>query len=104
MAVNPSLTQLFGTGATQTETSITIQKDQLPGLTATANNSAEGIAVAILKRWSLGQDNSADSELAVRIQPPSVAQRGGVTKTLYRYLIDLYAPYTGPTEPDPDDF
>ncbi len=104
MAIDPPLTQLFGSGATQDGTTITIQKAALPGLTAGATNSAEGLAVGIIKRWALGQDVSADSELSVRLQAPSLVQRGGETKTLYRYLVDVYSDYSGPTEPDPDDF
>lgn len=46
----PSLTEVFGAGATQTSTTITIVKSDLAsvGLTATATNSAESLLTAIL--------------------------------------------------------
>lgn len=47
----PTLQDVFGTGATQNSTSITIQKSDLAaaGLTAAATNTAESILVAVLK-------------------------------------------------------
>lgn len=44
----PTLTQVFGAGATQTATTITIVKADLPGLTASATNRAESLIVGIL--------------------------------------------------------
>lgn len=46
----PLLTQIFGAGATQTATTLTIAKADLAtvGLTASANNTAEGLFVALL--------------------------------------------------------
>ncbi|MFM6725706.1 MAG: hypothetical protein ACKPJF_14880 [Dolichospermum sp.] len=46
----PTLTEVFGTGATQTTTTITISKSALAtvGLTASSDNSAEAILAAIL--------------------------------------------------------
>lgn len=43
-----SLNQLFGEGATQTPTMLTISKAGLVGLTASANNTAESLLVGIL--------------------------------------------------------
>lgn len=37
----PSLTEVFGPGATQTATTLTITKADLPGLTAAIDNRAE---------------------------------------------------------------
>lgn len=47
MAV-PSLTDVFGSGATQTATAITTQKSDLPTLTAAADNTGQALLVAIL--------------------------------------------------------
>lgn len=44
----PTLQMIFGTNATQTATTLTIQKADLPQLTATANNSGESLLAAIL--------------------------------------------------------
>lgn len=47
MAV-PTLADIFGPGASQTATSITISKADLPTLTASATNTAQQLLVAIL--------------------------------------------------------
>lgn len=44
----PTLTAVFGPGATQTATTITIAKADLPGLTASATNRAESLLAGIL--------------------------------------------------------
>lgn len=46
----PTITQVFGSGATQTATTLTIHKAALAtvGLTADANNTAESLFVAML--------------------------------------------------------
>lgn len=44
----PTLQQVFGAGATQTATTITITKADLTGLTASATNTAESLFVALL--------------------------------------------------------
>ena len=44
----PSLQQIFGAGATQTATILSIAKADLTGLTATTTNTAESLFVALL--------------------------------------------------------
>lgn len=44
----PTLNEVFGAGAVQDANTITIQKADLTGLAATANNRAEALFVAIL--------------------------------------------------------
>lgn len=44
----PTLVQVFGTGATQDSSTLTIQKSALTGLTASGSNSAEALLVAII--------------------------------------------------------
>jgi hypothetical protein len=44
----PTLTEVFGAGATQTATTITILKSDLTGLTASATNRADALLAAIL--------------------------------------------------------
>lgn len=46
----PSLTDVFGAGATQTATTVTIAKADLPGLTAAATNNGQQILAGILLR------------------------------------------------------
>ena len=68
----PTLTQIFGAGATQTATTLTISKADLTGLTASANNSAESLFVGMLLNAmnSLTQanfDSNPDQSLVVAI-------------------------------------
>lgn len=44
----PTITEVFGAGAVQDLTTITISKASLPGLTATADNRPESLLVGIL--------------------------------------------------------
>jgi hypothetical protein len=53
MIIDLSLTDVFGSAASQTATTITIAKADLPGLTATAANNGQQIFVAILLRLML---------------------------------------------------
>ncbi|AFY34877.1 hypothetical protein [Calothrix sp. PCC 7507] len=48
MITSLSVQQLFGEGATQTLTTLTITKSSLPKLNPTSNNSAESLLVGIL--------------------------------------------------------
>ena len=47
--MNLTLAQIFGEGASQTSTTVTIQKSALQGLVPSANNQAEAILAAIIK-------------------------------------------------------
>lgn len=72
-----SLTQVFGAGATQDSTKITILKADLVGLTATASNRADSLAVAILNRWVDAYTPAAraadkDVSLVALPQPPQL--------------------------------
>lgn len=74
MAINKTLTELFGAGATQAIDSFTILKASLKSnripiafqaLVALADNTAESLLVAlILFSWE-NQDTSPDAELAI---------------------------------------
>ena len=46
----PTLIEVFGAGATQSATAITIQKADLAGLTASETNTAESLLSAIVKK------------------------------------------------------
>lgn len=47
--MNLTLAQIFGEGASQTSTTVTIQKSALQGLVPSANNHAKAILAAIIK-------------------------------------------------------
>jgi hypothetical protein len=48
MLLNLALAQVFGAGATQDATTLTIRKSDLPGLTAAVDNRGEQLLVAFL--------------------------------------------------------
>lgn len=67
----PTLTEVFGAGATQTATTITILKADLD-ITASATNKAEGLAAAIFKKMSGNLTKTAfdgDADRSVYIEP-----------------------------------
>lgn len=58
----PTLTQVFGAGATQDSTTLTILKSDLTGLTASGSNTAESLLAAInLKAQSYLSQTNFDS-------------------------------------------
>ncbi len=74
MAVDKSLVELFGSGATQTATDFTITKASLAStrtpqafvdLVPLATNTAESLVVALINKVWETQDTSADSQLAI---------------------------------------
>jgi hypothetical protein len=78
----PSLSQVFGAGATQTASSISISKADLAavGLTASASNTAESLLVAILllaKNYLTETAFEANSDQSITILPGfnSIVQR-----------------------------
>jgi hypothetical protein len=79
--VKPTLSEVFGAGATQTATSITILKADLTGLNPSATNTAESLLAAInLKaQESLTQENfdtNTDQSIYIDSGFPSFTTRG----------------------------
>jgi hypothetical protein len=77
----PTLQQVFGTGATQTATTITIVKSDLTGLTAASDNNAESIFAAINIKAAdyLNQTNfdaNTDQSIYIDTGFPSFTNRG----------------------------
>lgn len=109
----PSLTDVFGTGATQDATTLTILKASLPGLTASANNTGEALLTGILKRAAANlsetnRDTNIDQSVAVDLsQTPSFTTRtDGTTTNVYirnTITVELDKVY-GTVEIDPDDY
>lgn len=108
----PTLTQVFGTNATQTSTTLTISKTDLAstGLTASANNTAESLVVAILLQASnyLNSTNqtSTNTDIQVTIEDsgyPSITTRNNANYRQITYNVNLQKPDTGSTI-DPDDY
>lgn len=109
----PTLTQVFGAGATQTSTTLSIDKESLSsvGLSSSANNTAESLFVALLL---LAKNNLTPASLETNPdQSISIAQADFNFQTLiernnqtYRqstYSVNLQKLDTDNTI-DPDDY
>ncbi|MFM6880377.1 MAG: hypothetical protein ACKPKK_06970 [Dolichospermum sp.] len=71
----PTLTEVFGAGATQTATTITISKEALTtvGLTATTTNSAESLLAAILL---IAKNNLTETKYELNVDQSIVIGNG----------------------------
>jgi hypothetical protein len=105
----PTLTAVFGENATQTSTTITITKADLPGLTAAANNTAESLLIAILLRaqqqlTQINQDANVEQNVVISDGfLPSFVSRN---ETTYRQdtLTVSMDKLAGSIAIDPDDY
>lgn len=106
----PTLQSVFGANAVQTATTITISKADLPTLTASANNTAESLIVALSLKWQTGLtetnfNSNIDQSVYVGTGYPNFAFRG-TNNTQYRVdqlTINLAKLDTGSVI-DPDDY
>lgn len=106
----PTLIALFGANAVQDANTLTITKADLAtvGLTPTANNSAEALFTAIVKKAGTiltvdNQDLNPDQSITIEDGFPSIVQRNELNyrqnqKTISFQKIDTQA------EIDPDDY
>ncbi|QLE55660.1 hypothetical protein [Nostoc sp. TCL26-01] len=111
----PTLIEVFGTGATQDATTLTIQKSALAtvGLTVAATNKPEALLTAIVKLGavsltSTNRDSNIDQSITIDADnTPSFTTRinGTTTATYIRdtISIELDKPYSS-TGIDPDDY
>lgn len=108
-----SLTDVFGSGATQTATTITISKADLAGLTPSTNNSADSLSVALLNRFTTLytptiRSTNKDVSLVAELSPiPSIEGDFAATPNLAyevsNYQIGVYKLYPSST-PNPNDY
>jgi hypothetical protein len=106
----PTLVQVFGTGATQDATTITISKADLTGLTASTTNTAESLLTALILKAKtyLNQTNfdaNIDQSIVIDTGFSSFTNRG-TNNTPYRtdqLTISLAKIDSGSTL-DPDDY
>ncbi|MCC5619254.1 hypothetical protein LC605_30120 [Nostoc sp. CHAB 5836] len=106
----PTLQQVFGANATQTATTITITKADLPGLTPSSTNRAESLLTAILLKAQDGLpqstfDTNIDQSIYIVSGFPGFAFRGANNDS-YRVdqlTVNLAKPDTSATI-DPDDY
>ncbi|MFM6723978.1 MAG: hypothetical protein ACKPJF_05935 [Dolichospermum sp.] len=108
----PTLTEVFGSGATQTATTLTISKSALAavGLTATQDNSAEALLAAIL---FLAEVNLTEQKFGTNIDQSIVVGKGFRTSTIRGnnntpYITDQLTVNFSKIDPqtplDPDDY
>lgn len=104
----PTLQEVFGTGATQTGTTLTIAKADFPTLTAAADNRAEQLFVALLLKAEAvltptRQDANPEQSLTIEDSYQSLVNRNNqqyrqVTKSVNLQKLDATAGI------DPDDY
>ncbi|WP_414530808.1 hypothetical protein [Nodularia chucula] len=105
-----TITQVFGPGASQTATTITIAKADLPGLTPGANNTPESLLAGIALKAQSGLprssfDTNTDQSIYIENGFASFITRGPDNDS-YRVdqlTINLAKPDSGATL-DPDDY
>lgn len=109
----PTLTQVFGPGATQTATTLSIAKADLTavGLTASATNTAESLFVALLllaknSLTTVAQETNPDQSITVAeadFNFQTLVSRNNATYRQSTYSVNLQKLDTGSTI-DPDDY
>ncbi|AFY34878.1 hypothetical protein [Calothrix sp. PCC 7507] len=107
----PTLIQVFGINAVQTSTTLTITKADLAavGLTASANNSAESLLVAILQLAKIqlsvtNLDSNIDQSIAIDGENlPTFVIRNSTNYQRDTISIQLDK-LVGPLTIDPDDY
>jgi hypothetical protein len=93
----PTLEQVFGPGATEDATNITIPKANLPGLTVAASNRAESLFLGIVQ---LGAENltqltfaaNPDQSLVVAYASRDLTTRDGNDNVRHNYFLSAYVP------------
>jgi hypothetical protein len=104
----PSLTAVFGAGATQNATDLIIKKADLPGLTASANNTAESLLAGIILKaetdlTTTARDADPDRNIAIEPGFDSIAYRGTTAYYQAQRQITLQKVNTSAAI-DPDDY
>jgi hypothetical protein len=108
----PTLLEIFGTGATQDANTLTIQKSVLTavGLTASADNKAERLLAAIVKLAALhltqaNFDANIDQSILMSLGLPSTTIRG--TESTAYNIVPLTIEFSKPAPAVaivPDDY
>lgn len=106
----PTLVQLFGAGATQDATTLTIHKADLPRLTPSANNTAESLLTGILLQAQTQEtkanfDLNIDQSVYIEDGFPSFIFRGtdNAPYEVRQLTVNLAKPDTSATI-DPDNY
>lgn len=104
----PTLTEVFGAGATQTATTVTILKADLPGLTPAANNTAESLVVAIALKTkanltTTAREGDIDRRVAIESGFSQILTRNNTPYRQDSVTISFQKPDTA-SAIDPDDY
>jgi hypothetical protein len=108
----PTLQDIFGASATQTASSITIQKADLTGLNPSPTNGAEQIFAALISRsqaalTATNQAANPEQNITVVAGFDSITYRtvAGISKQFYQrvYNVNLQSP-NNPTPIDPNAY
>lgn len=108
----PSLTAVFGANATQTSTDLVIKKSDLSsaGLTASANNTAESLLLAIILKFKevltdTARDTNIDQSVAVVDgYSPSITTRNNTIYLRNTISVEVDKLLAGADVIDPDDY
>lgn len=104
----PTLQAVFGPGATQDATTITILKADLPGLTPAIDNNGEQIFSGVMVRakghlTQVNQDANPDQSIVIETGFPSLVQRNDQTFRQNQLTVNFQKPDLQ-AEIDPDDY
>ncbi len=108
----PTLQEIFGAGATQTATTLTILKADLPGLTASATNGGEQLVAGLVSKLQAtltptNQAASPEQNITVVAGFDSITYRtiAGISKQFYQrvYNVSLQS-LNNPTPIDPNAY
>lgn len=96
MATTPTLTQMFGTNASQTGTTFTVTKADLQQAdewlyTPDANDTPEELLFALLLKSRKGQDISSDARCVISLPTSSLTTRGGIQMKRTSFTVDFYS-------------
>jgi hypothetical protein len=108
----PTLTAVFGTNATQDATTLTISKTDLVsvGLTASANNTAESLLIAIILKFkSVLTDTARDANINQSVAvvdgySPAITTRNSTIYLRNTISVEVDKLLSGADVIDPDDF
>lgn len=104
----PTLQQVFGTGATQDSSVLTIYKSDLTNLTASSDNSAESLLAAIILKAQTqlndtNQANNLDQSISIDTGIGSITTRNNQNYREYSLGVTLSKLDTQ-SSIDPNDF
>jgi hypothetical protein len=108
----PTLIQVFGANATQTATDLVIKKSDLAdsGLTASANNTAESLLLALILHFKANvtaatRDTNIDQSVAVNDgYSPAITTRNDAIYLRNTISVEVDKLLTGADTIDPDDY